>query len=161
VHNPKPTTSQQVAIRKYHHSDFDNLWRLDQQCFEEGIAYTREELQYFLRNKDALTLVATRGQEIMGFILSHSESPQNAHIITIDVHPDERRSGLGTRLMTEVEAQLRDNGCEAVLLEVAVDNFAAISFYKRHGYSVLKTIPRYYKNSLDALLMAKELKSVR
>jgi len=30
-------------------------------------------------------------------------------------------------------------------------------FYKRHGYSVVKTIPRYYSNGVDALVLQKDL----
>ena len=42
-------------------------------------------------------------------------------------------------------------------LETAVDNLAALSFYKRHGYNVIRTWPRYYSNGVDALVMKKEL----
>ena len=44
-----------------------------------------------------------------------------------------------------------------VSLEVAVDNEPALSFYKKHGYSVLKVLPRYYLDSIDGLLMGKRL----
>ena len=44
-----------------------------------------------------------------------------------------------------------------VALETAVDNLPALSFYKRHGYAVVKTWPRYYSNGVDALVMRKEL----
>ena len=44
-----------------------------------------------------------------------------------------------------------------VSLEVAVDNAKAMKFYKKHGYSVLKVLPRYYLNSIDGLLMGKKL----
>jgi len=40
-----------------------------------------------------------------------------------------------------------------------VDNIAALSFYKRHGFNVVKTIPRYYSNGVDALLLEKDLLS--
>ena len=59
--------------------------------------------------------------------------------------------------MSAAEKRLAAENCHSVLLEVAVDNAPAISFYKRHGYSVLKTIPRYYNNSLDALMLGKKL----
>ena len=78
-------------------------------------------------------------------------------IITIDVAPDVRRTGLGSLLMQTAEDRLKNLGCPLVILEVAVDNAAAIKFYRRHGYSVVKTIPRYYLGSLDALRMAKDL----
>ena len=47
--------------------------------------------------------------------------------------------------------------CDYVSLEVAVDNEKAMRFYKKHGYSVLKVLPRYYLNSVDGLLMGKRL----
>ena len=57
--------------------------------------------------------------------------------------------------MQAAEKKLRELKCERFVLEVAVDNAAAIGFYKRHGYSVVGTIPRYYMGSLDALRMSK------
>ena len=49
--------------------------------------------------------------------------------------------------------------CSTVRLETAVDNISALSFYKRHGYHVIKVIPRYYSNGVDALLLEKDLLS--
>jgi ribosomal-protein-alanine N-acetyltransferase len=85
------------------------------------------------------------------------EKGQNAHVFTIDVHPDYQRSGLGTQLMREAEQRFAEAKCRSILLEVAVDNLAAISFYKRHGFSVLKSLPRYYNNSIDGLLLGKKM----
>jgi ribosomal protein S18 acetylase RimI-like enzyme len=47
--------------------------------------------------------------------------------------------------------------CRSVELETAVDNSGALAFYKRHQYSVVKTIPRYYTNGVDAFVLEKEL----
>jgi ribosomal protein S18 acetylase RimI-like enzyme len=55
------------------------------------------------------------------------------------------------------EERLAAQQCNSILLEVAVNNFPAIAFYKRHGYAVLETIPRYYLESIDALVMGKRL----
>jgi ribosomal-protein-alanine N-acetyltransferase len=52
---------------------------------------------------------------------------------------------------------LRAVGSGSVELETAVDNLSALSFYKRHGYSVIRTYPRYYPNGIDALVLKKEL----
>jgi ribosomal protein S18 acetylase RimI-like enzyme len=54
---------------------------------------------------------------------------------------------------------LRSENCHTVTLETAVDNVAALAFYKRHSYDVVKTIPRYYSNGVDALLLEKNLLS--
>jgi len=40
-----------------------------------------------------------------------------------------------------------------------VDNRAALAFYKTHEYNVVKTIPRYYSDGVDALVLKKDLLS--
>ena len=94
---------------------------------------------------------------MLGFLIADRDRRGFGHIITIDVDPKQQRKGIGTALMNSAEERLKKAGCKSVLLETAVDNLKALSFYKRHGYSVLKTLPRYYMNSLDALLMGKSV----
>ena len=48
-------------------------------------------------------------------------------------------------------------GAVVVALETPVNNEAAIRFYKKKGYFVEKTVPGYYSNQMDALVMIKEL----
>ncbi len=139
------------------------LSEIDQQCFPPGIAYGRKELEAYVRRTGAFTLVAemsgTRNltSRILGFLTAQKLKRAMGHIITIDVLPQARRSGLGSNLMGAAESRLAAEGCQIVLLEVAVNNVPAIQFYKRHGYFVVKTIPRYYQGELDSLLMAKRL----
>ena len=66
--------------------------------------------------------------------------------------------GLDRFLLRAAEDRLRAAGSRAVGLETAVDNLSALSFYKRHGYNVVKTWPRYYSNGVDALVLRKELR---
>lgn len=144
-------------IREYDEADFPQLLALDQLCFPEGIAYDRLNLKHFLSRPLALTLIAKIDDKLAGFILTNRRPEGAAHIITIDVHPKQRRHGLGTLLMDAAETRLQASGCAGIYLEVAVDNAPALHFYKRHGYSVVKTMPRYYLGSVDALLMVKKL----
>ena len=156
-----------VTLREYQPEDFERLWQLDQECFRPGIAYSRRELSYYISRPRALTIVAQRqDNSVCGFAVAESrrvsqnkatDSQIAGHIITIDVLAGERRSGVGSMLMNAIEARLRPAQCDYMYLEVAVDNLAAISFYKRHGYSVLKTLPRYYDGNLDGLRMGKKL----
>jgi [ribosomal protein S18]-alanine N-acetyltransferase len=158
-----------VRIREYRSEDFNELWRLDRECFPPRIAYSRFELMHYIHRRDAFTLVAEAdGDRIGGFVVAeyrrgvriHGEENTRAtvgHIITIDVAPWARRSGFGTILMDAAEDRLREHDCKAVYLETAVDNAAAIAFYNRRGFSHLSTIPRYYDGKLDALLMGKRL----
>jgi [ribosomal protein S18]-alanine N-acetyltransferase len=146
------------VIRDFQPPDFDTLWRLDQECFSSEIAYSQQELRAYLRHRGAFTLIASDPdqEEIQGFIVAHPGV--TGHIITIDVSPKLQRSGIGSLLLRAAEDRLRSAGSTAVGLETAVDNLSALSFYKRHGYSVIRTWPRYYPNGVDALVMKKELK---
>jgi ribosomal-protein-alanine N-acetyltransferase len=160
-----------VLVREYRAQDFDELWRLDQECFPPGIAYSRFQLMAYIRRRGAFTLVAENGDELIcGFAVAECHSfprqddgtrPNAGHVITIDVHEKVRRAGVGTILMDGVEKRLDQSGCGVVYLETAVNNRSAIAFYKRRGYSVLRIIPRYYEGKLDALLMGKKLRSLQ
>ena len=151
-----------LRIRKYQRNDFSRLLEIDQSCFIEGIAYSEQELHYFLSMPTAISLVGLNDESIMGFVIADSFRPRRASrsvgkIITIDVAPSAQHSGAGTLLMSSAEAELKQAGCDYVSLEVAVDNEPALSFYKKHEYSVLKVLPRYYLDSIDGLLMGKKL----
>jgi len=156
-------------IRAFAPADLEELWRLDQACFPPGIAYTRAELLSYMRRRNAFTLVAERalqagdggegreGKGLAGFIVAESGRLHTGHVITIDVRAEDRRSGLGARLMQAAEDRLRQLGCRGIVLEAAVDNQAALAFYKRQGYFLVKTIPRYYTTGVDAFVLKKEL----
>ena len=158
-------------IREFRKEDFEQLWVIDQECFPAGISYTRIELAFYMRRARAFTLVAEgeragpgpppaqSGRGIAGFLVAEASARGAGHIITIDVRAEARRHRVGTALLETAEEKLRGSGSRHVFLETAVNNAAAIAFYKRHGYELIKTIPRYYKNDLDALLLGKRLKA--
>jgi len=151
------STRLQPVLREYRPSDLEELWRIDRECFAEGISYSRRELEFYLRRSRAIALVAETDSKIVGFIVADQDRRGNGHIVTIDVLSHARRSGLGSELMQAAEQRLSAAGAKRVYLEAAVNNSAALAFYKRHGYSVVGTIPRYYLDSLDALVMEKSL----
>jgi ribosomal-protein-alanine N-acetyltransferase len=144
-----------VKLRDFRNSDFERLWKLDQDCFPRGISYTRNELMHYMTRRGAFTLVAEEGEFVLGFLVAQEDRRSLGHVITIDVHSGARRKGIGLMLMEAAEARLRERGCVGMYLETAVNNEPAITFYKRQGYAVLQTIPHYYRNDLDAFLMGK------
>ncbi len=99
---------------------------------------------------------------ILGFLVAEcgrrkASNLKIGHIITIDVRSGARRHGVGSVLLEAAESRLLSVQCQLVRLETAVDNAPAISFYKRHGYNVIQTIPHYYSSGVDALMLEKDL----
>jgi ribosomal-protein-alanine N-acetyltransferase len=182
-------------FRDYQGKDLEKLYRLDQECFEAGISYSRAELNSFIHRRGSFCLVAELESEwisdgvlesrensptlsakgankgrpqakaavkfekgtVVGFIVAEVHPKGYGHIITIDVRQQFRRMELGSKLLAVAEERLGNQNAFMVVLEVAVDNRAAITFYKRHKYNVARTIPRYYKDELDAFFMTKRL----
>ena len=148
----------QFTIRNYLPQDFQRLWEIDQLCFVPGIAYSRYELGIYIRRRSAITLVAENAaSEIVGFLVADITRKRIGHIITIDVLTDARNHGIGSSLLQAAQRRLAALSCRVVYLETAVDNAPAISFYKKHAYDVIETVPRYYSNGVDALVFAKKL----
>jgi ribosomal-protein-alanine N-acetyltransferase len=148
------------TVRDYRPEEFETLWRLDQECFPPGISYSRLELKTYMRKRGSFTLVAADGNDtVVGFIVAYAG--KTGHIITIDVVAAARRAGVGSQLLQAAEDRLRAAESVAVSLETAVDNVSALAFYKRQGYNVIKTWPRYYSNGVDALVLRKELGEIQ
>jgi [ribosomal protein S18]-alanine N-acetyltransferase len=147
-----------IMMRAYEAQDFAKLYKLDQECFVPGIAYSKWSLQYFLSLPTADCLVAEEGKEIVGFILAE-KNPPLAHIITLDVAAGQRRKGLGARLLGEMEKHFRYHEVRSVLLETAVDNESGIAFWEKHGYRTEAVLKKYYLGRVDAYEMRKRLEA--
>ena len=166
------------TIRDYEKRDFDALFKMDRLCFEPGIAYSRPELASFIEQRRSYTIVAEWKDDlpsdevaegtakkgpaqthprIAGFITFHFQKQEYGHIITLDVHPDARRQRLGTQLMAAACEKMRKLTAFMMVLEVAVNNHAAIAFYERHGFKKVKVLERYYNRDVDAIFMTKRL----
>jgi ribosomal protein S18 acetylase RimI-like enzyme len=147
-----------VEIREYKPTDFEQLYRIDHAAFSDDIAYSRLELQFYLRSRKCRTLVAEDENEIVGFVVGCREPRKLGHIITIDVIPHRQRQHIGSCLLAEIEQWLWRQGVEAIYLETPVDDAGAKGFYEKRGYFVFDRFEGYYNNSLDALVMMKTSK---
>lgn len=160
-----------MRIRSYHQDDLRTLHRIDQACFPQGVAYSLWELRHYIESKCSMTLVVEdEAGHIAGFIIAQRKPVRKrgrrlrptycGHIITIDLLPEYRRSGIGTQLLRSIEEWLIQQGADLVFLETATDNKPAIAFYRKHGYTVLETIKGYYADGSDAYLMVKRLSTL-
>jgi ribosomal-protein-alanine N-acetyltransferase len=144
-----------VPLRPLSAADLPALHALDQRCFPPGIAYETAEIAAALRHPSGFH----RGAEVEGrlaaFILTQPRG-RYGHVITVDVDAAHRRQGLGERLMRAAEEHYRGLGARGMVLEAAVNNAAALSFYARLGYRVERTLPGYYAEDLDGLRLRLE-----
>jgi ribosomal protein S18 acetylase RimI-like enzyme len=147
-----------LEIREYTPSDFPYLYEIDQAAFSKDLAYSRLELQFYVRSRKCRTLVAQDKNEIVGFVVACSEPRNLGHIITIDVVPHRQREHIGSTLLAQIEGWLWSEGADAIYLETPVDDDGARGFYDKHGYFVFERFEGYYNDLLDAFVMMKTTK---
>lgn len=147
-----------MRIRGYRPLDLDRLYHIDQICFEPGIAYSHSELAFYVRDPRSTVKVAEVSGEIAGFVLGRIEHDSLAHVITLDVAPEARRKGVGTRLMRAMHREFLRRNAEISVLEVSAENTAARRFYERLQYRYTCIVPGYYAGRIDACRMVCRLK---
>jgi [ribosomal protein S18]-alanine N-acetyltransferase len=146
-----------VQLRTYKPEDFETLYEIDQACYDAEVAYSKRELQAYLKYPGADCMVAEVRGEIAGFCISAHED-ERGYIVTIDVLEKFRRDKVGTALIREIENRLIGYGVKLIALETATDSAAAVAFWKKHGYRERGIRKNYYPNGRDAYAMTKTLK---
>jgi len=89
-----------------------------------------------------------------GFILA-ARIHDEAEILTIAVHPDARRKGLGSMMLARLSEELGSLGISRLFLDVAETNTAARALYDAAGFGQTGRRRAYYANGDDAILMTR------
>lgn len=139
-------------------AQLDEVWRLDQRCFVDGEAYSRDTFEYLLCAPECVgyRVVMPEGA-MVGFIVGLVEPGATGHITTLGVAPEHRRRHIAHRMMERIEQGFRQRGCTSVRLEVRTVNLGAQRLYTQLGYTVTQRLPKYYSNGGDGLLMIRSL----
>ena len=103
-----------------------------------------------------LFIVAEIGTQIGGYMIT-GHFGHKGHIISIAVDPSCRKRGVGSALVQSTLRALKERGVNEVDLDVRVTNRTGVAFWKHFGFSLLRTIRRYYEDGEDALRMRKNL----
>ena len=91
-------------------------------------------------------LVAEAGGEVVGFVIGEVRdwefgAPPCGWVFAIDVRPDARLSGVGTRLLQSILAGFKRAGVRKVRTMLASDNTLILSFFRSQGMMAGRFIP--------------------
>lgn len=109
-------------------------------------------LQYLARWPEYFLVAESPSNDIMGYIMGKSEGSENnwhGHVTAVTCSPLHRRLGLAGRLMAALEDISEKKRCYFVDLFVRVSNEVAIAMYKNLGYTVYRTVLKYYSGEVD------------
>ena len=93
-------------------------------------------------------LIAWLDESPAGFALA-IDLRKECEILSLGVLPDRRRHGVGSALLDFVCLEGRARGAEFIVLEVAVDNSAALSLYTGRGFMPVGHRRNYYRQAND------------
>jgi [ribosomal protein S18]-alanine N-acetyltransferase len=145
-------------LRGYRKSDLDALVQLDEVCFAPQFRFTRAMMRRFAEDAKARVVIAEQAEEFVGFCIVHIERQNSGYVVTLDVDPAHRRSGIASLLMQRAEVTCRSAGCLSMMLHVFTGNTAAIHFYERNGYVRSSTAVDFYGAGANAFVYRKSLK---
>ena len=153
-----------MHYRLYQPGDFDQLYAIEETCFQPPIRFTRSYLRELVERSNAVTWIAEDQSAIAGFSVVDFESdPQGvlAYIQTIEVLPAFRNQGVGSELLCHIEESAREREAVTIRLHVDERNEGAIRLYERFGYRQQARQPHYYARGRAAQIYVKHLRDPR
>ncbi len=136
-----------IEIRKAKEADIEAIAGLEKQCF--SAPWSEKAISETMKSKDSLFLVAEKDKKTVGYIGSYFCYPEG-YITNVAVDPEERRQGIGRRLIEELIALGKELGLSFWTLEVRESNVPAISLYDSLGFEKVGRRPRFYSNPEEA-----------
>lgn len=153
-----------IEIRPARTDDIDGLLVVEQQCFNVDYyafyTFDRRDFEIYREDPETLFLLAIFDGRIAGYVLGPVETwrtPPTAHIDSIAVLPTLQHQGIGSRLIESFMRQVRQLGCEILVLEVSPANTAGMAFFARYGFHKVHRLRNYYGKGLHGLLLAAPL----
>lgn len=142
-----------ITIVPMNRGHIDALAQIEKLCFTAP--WSANALRDELEQEAAVFYVAVADDTPVGYA-GMSVVLDEGYIANIAVHPDCRRQGCATALLTRLCEYARDNGLALLTLEVRRSNSAAIRIYEKAGFQNLGARPGFYENPKeDALIMTK------
>jgi aminoglycoside 6'-N-acetyltransferase I len=134
-----------VEIRRIGPGDAAVLERVAEDVFDEDIDPAR--LTAYLAEPGHLMVLAVAGGEVVGqargMVHRHPDRSTELYIDNLGVTPARRREGVATRLLDELGAWGREQGCEEAWVGTEVDNEPARALYAGRG-SEAETFVMYF-----------------
>ena len=104
--------------------------------------YSTEALQHLYRNPDVrgfLALIDGRPAGVLRSFVDRGEG--RFYVSSLYVLPEHQGKGLGNRLMTMAENRALECGMDKIWLGVMSQNFPALDWYRRHGFTFVEELP--------------------
>ncbi|MFC7071851.1 ribosomal protein S18-alanine N-acetyltransferase [Halovenus rubra] len=143
------------TVREAERGDLLAVYRIEESSFDQPWPFTA--FQGYLGERGFLV---AEDSTVVGYVVADiidSHGRDLGHIKDLAVREPCRNGGIGTRLLTRALAILETEGVDSVKLEVRKGNENALSLYRTHSFEHRRTLPEYYSDGEDALVLVRHL----
>lgn len=139
-------------------ADATRIAEMSRDFIEYGLGWkwTAARILRCLRDSSTNVAVAREGDDLIGFaIMQYKE--EEAHLLLFAVSAVHRRQGVGSALLSWLEATALTAGIGLIYLEARTRNAEAREFYRKHGYGEIARVRGMYRGVEDGVRLAKDL----
>jgi ribosomal protein S18 acetylase RimI-like enzyme len=145
-----PASSGAVTVRAVKRADLDEVIAIDARVtgIEKRSYWQRVYRRYGVGSKGEQRwfLVALAEGRVAGFLIGEVRdwefgSPPCGWVFAIDIDPQARQAGIGTRLLSSLSTSLRRTGVRKLRTLLARDNTLILSFFRSQGMMAAPMIP--------------------
>ena len=139
-----------MTIRRLTYADLPQVIAIERRAFPAPWSLAMFVLE--LSKPAGICLAAVEGKTVVGYLIC-SRYDTVWHVMNIAVDPELQHRGIGSAMLTQLLAEVGDDGARYTL-EVRQSNTAAVRLYERFGFRAAGLRRRYYQdNGEDALIM--------
>ena len=143
-----------MIITKMSQCHVPQIAELEKICFNDP--WSENSIASELDNRLSCWLVAIADDKVVGYVGSQTVLGET-DMMNIAIHPDYRKQGIATELISALIEALNERGSHSLMLEVRASNEPAKSLYLKMGFDVVGVRKNYYRNPReDALILRKE-----
>jgi len=140
-----------ITIRTMQESDLPSVVAIERLSFSTPWSETLFFNEIYKQR--SIPKAAVINNRIVGYICANHVADEG-HILNLAVHHDFRRRGIAKTLVENILAELKENACRFLYLEVRASNNAARKLYEGFGFNIVRTRKAYYTEPKeDAVIM--------
>ncbi len=141
-------------FRRLSIEDIPSVSKLEKETFGSE-AWSEKDYIEVLGLSYAYYLVAYEGEKLIGSCGLRNMCG-DGEITNVMIVPEERKKGIGEKMLLELMSRTREIGVREFTLEVRSQNMPAIGLYKKLGFAEEGVRPNFYTDPADdAIIMWK------
>ena len=127
---------------------------IERACFPD--CWGEQTWRSFFSRSDFFGFVAEEGDKVLGYVCGTSLF-EDSELLRIAVRIEERKNGLGEKLLCSLIEEAKNKGAEKMFLEVRENNTPAVKLYEKNSFERTRIRKNYYADGENGVEMLKKL----